>query len=160
MISGIVYVIQHRESGLRYVGATTKRLMERWSDHKSEAKTRGRRRLYQAIRESGPDAFDVFTVAVADSRIELTRLEMAWTVGLGTNDPAKGYNDSIGYKRSAQALQKHAASHRGKPLSAAHRAAVSRGNKGKPKSPAHCAALKAARLRYLAASRALNSLNF
>ena len=150
MITGTVYVIVHRASGLRYVGATTKPLADRWSDHKSEAKTRRKLfRLYEAIREFGPDSFDVSPLETAATREDLTRLEMEWTLRLGTNDPAYGYNDSVGYRRSTQSRQKQGEHHRGKPLSAAHREAVSRGNKGKAKSPAHCAALKAARQRYL-----------
>ena len=148
--SGSVYVVTHRESGRCYVGSTTRTVHARWADHRSEASTRPRRAFHRDIAAFGSGAFDVDVLGTADNLVSLRRLESVWTILLRATDPAHGYNDSIGFARSAGAVRKGSQKRAGRPLSESHRLAVSAGNKGKPKSPEHCRALSEAARRRIA----------
>lgn len=89
--------------------------------------------IHCAIRKYGVASFSVSTIANAESISELNNLEAKFIKERGTLAPT-GYNLKSGGGNSRHhpdTIAKMAAIHRGKPLSAEHRAKLSAAGKGK-----------------------------
>lgn len=138
---GEIYVHTCTTNEKSYVGQTTQGMAARWGEH-----VRHSRRpkcadfqypISRAIRKYGPDAFEHQVLAVVGSKAELDNLEKVWIILLRTREG--GYNitpggeGNPGLRHTAEAKEKIAVGHRGKPLSAEHRAALSAAGKGNPK---------------------------
>lgn len=95
---GYVYVITHKDTGMRYVGQTMLPVEKRWQEHLDTAfkrRTGHNRPLYEAIKTFGLKAFVIKQVAVAKTRPELDKLERAWIRRLGSVTPT-GFNQQRG----------------------------------------------------------------
>jgi group I intron endonuclease len=74
--AGSVYMVTNRENGKRYIGMTVKKPRQRFHEHASLAKNpNSGYTLAKAIRKYGKAAFDVTTLATAESREALAELE-------------------------------------------------------------------------------------
>ncbi len=95
---GIIYVVEHRTSGLKYVGLTVQTLQRRWNYHIDQAVT-GRIRsldsLHAHIRRDGPESFSIREVDKGTTKKNLERKEREWIKRLGTLAP-RGFNISAG----------------------------------------------------------------
>ena len=89
----IIYVIENKITGKRYVGQTVTTLNHRFRrGHLSEART-GRRNapLYNAIRKYGEDNFEASILEECTSSVKLNEREIHWIQKLNTIVPS-GYN--------------------------------------------------------------------
>lgn len=121
----IVYLIENKISGKRYVGQTTGTLHARWVAHR-RAESKGP--LARAIKSYGADKFSVSVLSEAVSIDELNVLERFWINKLGTLSPA-GYNlREGGYngKHSMETRSRLAALHRDPEFRDKHRSGIRR----------------------------------
>lgn len=91
---GIIYVITHKESGKKYVGLTIQTLERRWKYHIEQSNAgliKSESSLHHAIREFGPDAFEMSQLDSGKCKDDLERNEREWIEKLGTMAP-NGYN--------------------------------------------------------------------
>lgn len=89
MTSGI-YMIEHRESGKRYIGRSVDIEM-RWHQHRSDAKNhRTNNPVHNAIRKHGRDAFNWKILVTAPARLQAI-LEAQFILDWKTMKPS-GYN--------------------------------------------------------------------
>jgi group I intron endonuclease len=88
-----IYVITHRATGKRYVGQSLD-IARRWAEHR--AGTSGSRRLTNALKKHGPDAF-LFEIVELCAREELNDRELFYisTHSFDSLSP-KGYNLTFG----------------------------------------------------------------
>ena len=61
-MNGIVYVITNTVNARIYVGSTTRKLQQRWTEHQYDAKTASMKPLHVAMRELGVDNFKIKAV--------------------------------------------------------------------------------------------------
>lgn len=90
-----IYEVQNRLNGKRYIGKTEKRIEDRFAEHIAEARRGGRRRLCQAIRKHGSDAFVVTLLETCYDEDASTK-ERSWIATLKTRDYQHGYNMTAG----------------------------------------------------------------
>lgn len=90
-----IYEVQNRLNGKRYIGKTEKRVEERLSEHAAEARRGASRRLCQAIRKHGSEAF-VVTLLETCSDEDASNRERWWIATLKTRDYQYGYNMTDG----------------------------------------------------------------
>lgn len=96
--SGIIYLVTHRTSQKHYVGLTTQTLERRWRHHQEQAhlgKIQGADSLHAAIREHGPEAFDICQIDTGTTKQGLEQKERQWITQYQTLSPY-GYNISAG----------------------------------------------------------------
>lgn len=113
----IVYRVTNVETGLKYIGQTTKSLKERWSGHTRKSSNYCRR-LYNAIQKYGKEAFVIEQIAFATSLDELNLLEEQYIKSENTISP-DGYNLLPGgrnKKHHPETCLKMSASRRGKKV--------------------------------------------
>lgn len=95
---GVVYLIEHKPSGKKYVGITIVTLNERWQRHCEQA-TRGTIKapnsLHAAIRKYGPEQFQIKQIDKGTTKGGLEDLERYWISKLNTLIP-HGFNISAG----------------------------------------------------------------
>lgn len=95
---GIIYLITHKVSGMRYVGLTIQTLERRWQYHLEQASAghiKGAESLHAALRKYGPDAFENRQIDQGTTKQDLEQKERFWIGKLGTLTP-HGYNISLG----------------------------------------------------------------
>jgi group I intron endonuclease len=156
---GIVYVVRNKVNGMTYVGSTKMSLGRRWACHKKAARNGASWPLAVAIREEGPEAFDIAIVNQDDTREELDAKERAVIAERNTIFPS-GYNLQTGgvsgfmphpftvqHQAQTNAGRILSEEHkqklrialkgngRGRPRTQAQRDAVSNTHRGRPKSP-------------------------
>jgi group I intron endonuclease len=130
---GIVYCAYNRLTGKSYIGQTTQSLEDRFRIHRSCAKTGKKFRFYDALREHGQEAFDVWILAEGSSRKELHTLERLWVISLRSYDADCGYNATfggLGRNHVPESIEKMRTYRLGRPLSEHHRLRCSEGKKG------------------------------
>ena len=91
---GIIYVVEQKDSGRRYVRLTVQTLERRWVYHVEQARARritGAESLHATIREHGADKFSTRQIDKGISKRDLERKERDWIARLGTLFP-KGFN--------------------------------------------------------------------
>lgn len=96
--NGIIYLITYRASGKQYVGLTIQTLDRRWKYHIEQAlagQIKGAESLHAAVREFGPDSFDIEQIDQGITKKDLEMKERVWIKTLGTLIPS-GYNISRG----------------------------------------------------------------
>ena len=139
---GEIYLHLNTANGRGYVGQTTQGAETRWKEQVRHARLLScadyKYPLSRAIRKYGAAGFNHQILSDAQSKAELNNLERVWIILLGTRKPngynlAKGGEGNPGLKHTDAAKEKIAAGHRGRPLSAEHRAALSLAGKGNPK---------------------------
>lgn len=132
----IVYVITNTLNGRQYIGATRKRLSQRWSGHLMQAKKGKESELHVDMRRYGFAVFSIEPIATPLCEAFLYDLEMAVIRDRGTRTPA-GYSQTDGGAGVKGRVVKDearadiSAARRGKPLSAEHRAKLSATKTGK-----------------------------
>ena len=90
---GVIYCIEHIDSGKRYIGQTTRSIAHRWWEH---CYYLSNRRLGNAIRKYGKESFSVYELDVASSKEELDHLEKTYILMFKTTDSSHGYNLDLG----------------------------------------------------------------
>ena len=90
----ICYTATHNESGLVYVGVSSRTLEQRKQDHKHGAKGR-RGRFPEAIREFGVDAFS-WNVVAEGAKGVMRLIEQFLIYEWDTANPEFGYNETGG----------------------------------------------------------------
>lgn len=85
-----IYKITHIDSGLVYIGQTTRTIANRWREHCKGYK-QSNNHLHRAIQKHGQDAFRVEQIAMAETLEELNALEEHFITELDCLRP-KGYN--------------------------------------------------------------------
>ena len=120
-----IYLIEHTESGMRYVGQSRdieRRLREHGNGHRSS-----KGHLSAAVSKYGWQAFSVRVLEECDSAA-LNGVEVMWIADLDTQHP-RGYNLTSGGRQStcinAETRARMSASMKGIPKSAEWRAAMS-----------------------------------
>lgn len=128
-----------------YIGLTVGRVMQRWSNHVSDATARRRRSiLHAAIRKYGREAFIVTVIATANDLASASEAERLAIMEHDTRAPA-GYNMALGGMGTPGVRRPHsdstkakiAAGNTGKTFSAAARQKMAAAKRGKALSPAH-----------------------
>lgn len=132
----IVYLIKNLVTGKCYVGQTRRTLAQRFYAHKRVVgKANACKALSDAMKAHGTANFTIELLRTCASQAEMDAWEVKLIAELGTFAPG-GYNltrgggGKSGYKHSPESVEKMAASHRGKPLTAEHKAKVSASLKG------------------------------
>lgn len=88
----IIYLIEHRSSGKRYVGQTRRTLPQRLYEHCYHAKCGSRYPVHCAIEKYGIDAFDVKVIETIDDISVLDDAERRWIKVLNAKVDCGGYN--------------------------------------------------------------------
>jgi hypothetical protein len=85
----IIYIATRRETGMSYIGKTTKSLAKRKSDHRYEAfKRQHKNAFHTALRTHGMEAFDWKIIAQPTSNLK--KYEQYWIRFYNTVN--NGYN--------------------------------------------------------------------
>ncbi|WP_411840132.1 GIY-YIG nuclease family protein [Paracoccus sp. ME4] len=95
---GIIYSIEHRASGKKYVGLTIQDPARRWEKHLRDASSNaitGEQSLHAAIRAYGPDAFAMTIIDRGVAKVDLEQKEIYWIEALGALIP-DGFNGNRG----------------------------------------------------------------
>lgn len=96
--SGIIYLVEHIASGMKYVGLTIVPIKERWRRHIEQAsmnRVKTHQSLHAAIRKHGPEVFTIKQIDQGTSKSDLEGKERYWIDQLSTMAP-KGFNISSG----------------------------------------------------------------
>lgn len=91
---GIIYKVTNVETGLNYIGVSTKSISERQKDHIGKAERGGNAKFQKAIATYGPQAFVWSTIDTAQTVNELAEKERAYI--LKYDCKTNGYNSDIG----------------------------------------------------------------
>jgi group I intron endonuclease len=92
-IYGRIYLVRNMANGKTYVGQTRKRLVVRWTRHRSCSLTKGGCRLLRrAIEKYGAASFMIMELCQAYSKEELDRLEREQIALHRSDDKRFGYN--------------------------------------------------------------------
>lgn len=140
---GIIYKITNQINGKIYIGQTVQPLQRRFKQHISMALRNlpnlSHIHLYAAIRQYGPQAFNIEQIDSASSRNELNQKEQYWITTLQTLNTAVGYNCAYGGQGNVayERLLAGAAKRKGRKMTEETRRKISLANKGKPKSAEH-----------------------
>ena len=95
MSAGKIYMVSCKETSQKYVGLTTATLNQRWTEHKSSAKTAGRNtKLSNAIRKYGADSFEISLLENVFDESKLPEREIYWIAFFDTF--RNGYNLTSG----------------------------------------------------------------
>lgn len=90
----IVYLVENKRNGKRYVGLTKHDLETRWGQHAKDAFRGSSQPLHRAIRKYGVDEFVRTVIDEGESEEQLRELEKSWIEALGTYE--NGYNATRG----------------------------------------------------------------
>ncbi len=136
---GVIYCIEHRETGKKYVGQTTQGITARWRSHQF-----GKQYcvlLCRAINKYGSESFDVYELAQAGSKYELNEKEIFYISLYETTNRQKGYNlrsgGSFG-KHSEESKEKMSRSVRKAYENPAFKQKLIAANTGKKRSSDFC----------------------
>lgn len=96
--NGIIYLVEHIASGMKYVGLTIVPIEERWRRHIEQAsmnRIKTHQSLHAAIRKHGPEGFTIKQIDQGISKSDLEGKERYWIDKLSTLAP-QGFNISSG----------------------------------------------------------------
>lgn len=96
--NGIIYLVEHIASGMKYVGLTIVPMAERWHRHIEQAsmnRIKTHQSLHAAIRKHGPESFSIKQIDQGISKSDLEGKERYWIDKLSTLVP-QGFNISAG----------------------------------------------------------------
>jgi group I intron endonuclease len=96
-MKGIIYCIENLENGKKYIGQTTRDLVERFREHCGNSGTSVSPKLKNAIKKYGKDCFSVDEIwsSTECTQIELDTIEIEFIKEIGTLHP-NGYNLTLG----------------------------------------------------------------
>lgn len=94
-VYGVIYVIENKINGKKYVGQTTQGIKRRLMGHRSEANRGSSNIVHRAIRKYGYCNFKTYQVDTAKSHRELNEKESLWINNLNSLTPY-GYNMNKG----------------------------------------------------------------
>lgn len=118
----LIYLITCVPTGKYYVGQTFQTLEDRWSGHKSRAKScRHNGHLQNAIRKYGPENFTI-EVLTECSDEQVNNLERLWIAVLDSANNEVGFNVTPGGENGFR-------------MSPEHKRKISESNMGKKRSP-------------------------
>lgn len=148
-----IYKIRNIINNKLYIGKAED-VHVRWQKHLSDARTNRGYVLHNAIRKYGKDNFEISIIEKCDNDEQAVIREVFWIAELKTNcskpENIFGYNLTdggegiAGHIHTAESRQKMSDALKGKPLSEAHKLALSIGGKGKILSEAHKSAIRIA----------------
>jgi group I intron endonuclease len=93
----LVYKITNTVNGKAYIGVTIRTLHNRWTRHKSSAKTGSQHPIHKAIRKHGADKFITEELCTVTTIEDLKQREQELIALFETyGNPAKGYNATRG----------------------------------------------------------------
>lgn len=87
---GVIYCIEHKETGKKYIGQTTQSILTRWKDHKKNGSYC--LLLSRAIQKHGSDSFSIYELADASSKDELNEKEIFYISLFDSTSRQNGYN--------------------------------------------------------------------
>lgn len=160
---GVIYKIQHRESGKIYVGKTSRTLDERMNEHTKKSRATSNSYIDRAISKYGIDAFDVDVIEECDSEEKLNEREIYWIAFYNCKKP-NGYNLTdggegvIGYKAPPELSARLSKMRKGRPNTPEQRAKISATLKGKIFSPETCAKISTAKMGHTVSSETRKKL--
>ena len=90
-----------RTNNKGYIGQTTQEPKQRWQQHKQDATARKQtngltKRFHFALHEHGANTFDFKVIDTASSHEELNEKERHWVAYYKFDNPAFGYNSTLG----------------------------------------------------------------
>lgn len=148
-----VYLITNRIDGKRYVGVSSRGYIQRFREHVWDSLGGSNTLLHAAIREFGPDNFDI---QLLESNISDELISMKERYYVRAYDTfyihGKGYNMTeggtgvCGYHHSAETKQILSTRFNGRSYPPEHGIKISNALRGMPKSDEHRAALSRARM--------------
>lgn len=143
------YLMRCLIDGKVYIGITSRSLRERWNGHVYASRNRpGRQTVSRAIAKHGSGNFTIEAICSARSWADICEAEKRLIVQYDCIAP-KGYNlraggeGAVSRKRTADAIERSAAKHRGKPCHP-NTIAAARARRGVPKPDGHGAKVAAA----------------
>lgn len=111
-----VYIIQHKTTGKVYVGSSGD-IRQRWYTHKCSLK----QGIHYSVElqkdwdNDGEEGFSWSILTLCDKDFLLKNEEM-WTEKLSSCDPAKGYNNRVGWKHTQKTKKKMSEIRKGKAI--------------------------------------------
>lgn len=93
-MKGMIYLIENKINGKKYIGQTTLSVHKRWLNHCKDARMGNDRPLCRAIRKYGQNNFIVSTIEVVDIQV-LSDREKHWITFYDTYH-GDGYNATLG----------------------------------------------------------------
>lgn len=123
-----------------YVGITVRTLSQRWSSHKTAAKTESKQHLpiVRAINKYGHENLVIESlVEGSEEYVALIENKLRPSCGIGWNCAVGGQATGVGRKHSPESIAKRVAKVKGIKRSAETKLKQSLASKGKPKSPEH-----------------------
>lgn len=95
-MKGTIYCIENLETGKKYVGQTSRELVERWREHCGNSGTSVSPKLKNSIKKHGKDCFSIEAIWEGEcTQKELDSKEIEFIEKLGTLHP-NGYNLTMG----------------------------------------------------------------
>lgn len=89
-----LYLITNHVNGKVYIGQTSKTAEERWKMHCWTVNKPDY--FHRAIKKHGPEAFEVQTIAIAQTVEEISQLEIKWIAAFRSHEKMFGYNTTLG----------------------------------------------------------------
>lgn len=113
-MTAYVYQIVHVSTGREYVGVTSQAPEQRWAEHRSRAKARYNRHLYNSLRKHGADAFAFKVIATLPTFDEA---KIAERIAIAIRKPVYnltvGGEGTVGFKFSPEQLARLSVAHVG-----------------------------------------------
>lgn len=143
---GVIYVIENKVNGKKYVGQTTQKLKRRFNAHIYASKNKKGIPLYNAIQKYGQECFFIKTIDVAYTFEELNEKEIFWikkytdseniyNVRPGGTGFQKGeLHPLYGRELPKKTREKIGNAHRGKIVSSETRKKLSKASKDRPRT--------------------------
>lgn len=162
---GQVYLITNKINGKRYVGQTTRPLIERWREH-VKGHPSFPTAVNRAIQKYGRENFTMETLVCSESLEQLNKDEHFYILLLGTIGSHAGYNSrfgeglgkmpdhvrakisasNMGKTHTPEARAKLSQSLRGRKLTPEHRENISKAQMGGKRSPEACENIRQGKL--------------
>jgi hypothetical protein len=141
-ITVCIYGLYHADNPSRilYVGETRKTLKYRMAGHWAAARSGDHRPLYAWMRQQARELVMIKELETCNFTDRHSR-EQAWAENCETQIELGGFNERLGMVTSTAMARRISEAKTGKPLSAAHRAAVSATLTGQPAGPVRTASL-------------------
>lgn len=90
-VYGVIYVIENKVNGKKYVGQTVQGIKKRWSQHITSSRSKPSGAVHHAIRKYGEENFTIKKVDHSHSQSELDVKESLWIKKTKSMAP-NGYN--------------------------------------------------------------------
>lgn len=88
----VVYCIENKASGKKYVGITKNKLRQRIIGHRTCCKRGFKTAIYDAMRSIGEENFKIYILQQCESEEALVKAELSWIKKLRSSTTENGYN--------------------------------------------------------------------